>query len=177
MTHLKPQQIMVRISLIQKRLMIFTSMMLAVILLTHSHIHYETAILVYRNRMVENELERPSRTWISHLCPHYKVKSTPVNQLPLTWATPDENTIFFTQTSCGTSLTSREVGGLMRGEVIGSTRSQPGSVVLWPGIDREKKKKSSDSLSLSSDIAYCTISIMKHMLDFIFYCITSVCQL
>lgn len=54
------------------------------------------------SRMTEENLS----SWVHHLCPHYHVDEAYTR---LTFETPNEETIFFTQTSCRTSLSLREV--------------------------------------------------------------------
>ncbi|KAK4312652.1 hypothetical protein Pmani_015936 [Petrolisthes manimaculis] len=48
-------------------------------------------------------------SWVPHLCPHHLRRTTLPPGLNLTWEPPTERTIFFTQTSCTSTLTPREV--------------------------------------------------------------------
>ncbi|KAK3866280.1 hypothetical protein Pcinc_028186 [Petrolisthes cinctipes] len=47
-------------------------------------------------------------SWVPHLCPHHLRRTTLPPGLNLTWEPPTERTIFFTQTSCTSTLTPRE---------------------------------------------------------------------
>ncbi|KAK3879521.1 hypothetical protein Pcinc_015930 [Petrolisthes cinctipes] len=47
-------------------------------------------------------------SWVPHLCPHLTKRTTLPPGLNLTWEPPTEHTIFFTQTSCKSTLTPRE---------------------------------------------------------------------
>ncbi|KAK3866279.1 hypothetical protein Pcinc_028185 [Petrolisthes cinctipes] len=47
-------------------------------------------------------------SWVPHLCPHHLRRTTLPPSLNLTWEPPTERTIFFTQTSCTSTLTPRE---------------------------------------------------------------------
>lgn len=47
-------------------------------------------------------------SWVPHLCPRL-LRTTTLPGLNLTWEQPTEQTIFFTQTSCSSTLTPREV--------------------------------------------------------------------
>lgn len=57
----------------------------------------------------EETTEVVSSTWLQHLCPIYKTTDASRKFLKLFWGTPSQDTIFFTQMSCKTSLTRREV--------------------------------------------------------------------
>ncbi|XP_071521135.1 lactosylceramide 4-alpha-galactosyltransferase-like isoform X2 [Panulirus ornatus] len=67
--------------------------------------HMET---IFSKTMVTERTMAESGTWIQHLCPRYKTQDAS-KFTKLTWRTPSEDTIFFTQMSCRTALTRREV--------------------------------------------------------------------
>lgn len=48
-------------------------------------------------------------SWVPHLCPRLFRRTTTLPGLNLKWEHPTERTIFFTQTSCSSALTPREV--------------------------------------------------------------------
>lgn len=51
----------------------------------------------------------PWASWVPHLCPSFLRRTSTLTGLNLTWEHPTERTIFFTQTSCSSALTPREV--------------------------------------------------------------------
>ena len=63
-----------------------------------------------RTRFSLGVSEGNSSLWLSHLCPRYQAEyEAAKGYMKLEWQTPTEDTIFFTQTSCRTSLMPREV--------------------------------------------------------------------
>lgn len=59
-----------------------------------------------KSGIASSETNNTSPGWLRHLCPHYQEKE---GYIKLTWQTPTEDTIFFTQTSCRPFLLPREV--------------------------------------------------------------------